>query len=106
MSLDNFTGTKDIMLQPNDDAVPYTFTFSVCSSSTANDGALPYGTNISSVADTEIVDSSSVNNNVVSVAMNYPTTNGEGRYDLKFVATLDNSSVLEFDFRRIYAEDI
>lgn len=115
MSLDDFTGTKDIILQANSSAVPYTFTFGVCSSATANDGFLPYGTNISSVAMTaakddgtsatsDLIDSSSVASNVVTVALNYPSTNGVGVYYLTFKLTLDSGTILEADFKRVYAE--
>ena len=115
--MDSFTGSDRIILQPGSDAVPYTFTFSVASSATANDGSIPYGTTISSVAvkafdeggtdrTTEIVDSSSVSSPTVSVALNYPSTTGAGRYSLEIVCTLSSTAVMEFDFLRVFAEDI
>ena len=114
---DNFQGTKDIILQPGDTSIPYTFEVTVCSSATANDGTLPYGTSISSVVVTghvsetgtvvtsEIINSSSETNNVISVLLKYPATSGEGWYHLKFVCTLSSGAVKELDFARIYAED-
>ncbi|NOR27598.1 MAG: hypothetical protein GQ540_03605 [Lutibacter sp.] len=116
MALDNFQGTRDIILQTNSKDVPYSFTFTVNSSATANDGALPFGTNVSTavvtahiaetgVADSEIVANSSVGSNVVTVDMTYPSTNGVNWYHLTFVLTLDNGAILEFDYNRVYVED-
>lgn len=113
----DFQGTDQITVQPGDEQVPYTFTFTVCSSATANDGAIPFGTTVDSVvvsatmadgtADAELVDSSSESANVVTVKLTYPSTNGNGRYHLKFLITLDNvdASVIEFDFNRVVVED-
>ena len=114
---DNFQGTKTINLQPSDSAVPYTFTYSVCSSATANDGSLPFGTLISTAdvkafdengADvtTEIVHNDSNTTTVVSVALKYPATSKEGRYSLEIVLTLDNGAVMETDFVRVFAKDV
>lgn len=113
---DNFQGRKRISLQPNDSAVPYTFTINVCSSTTANDGFIPYGTVVSSVSvkaynasgtditDTMIEGTPTVSNNVVTVNLNYPGATGE--YKLTFILTLDSGAVIEADFTRIDAEDI
>jgi len=117
MSLDDFIGTKDIMIQSNSDDIPYTFTFSVCSSATANDGFLPYGTNINSVVVTSktsagvavldlISEAATEAANVVIVKLQYPTTSGVGVYHLIFALTLDNgdASVLHAEFKRVYVE--
>jgi len=114
---DSFTGTKSIRLQPESDAVPYTFTFPINSSATANDGAIPFadtitGSVVSAFSETgedvtaEIVDSSSETTTVVSVALNYPAVAGAGRYSLEFVLTLNSGAIMEFDFTRVYAEDV
>ena len=105
-----------IILQPYTEAAPYTFTFTICSSATANDGAIPYGDSVSACtvkaydADnedvtSEIIDSSSVANNVVSVALNYPATSGAGSYKLTFQVATTNGAHLEFDFGGTYAPD-
>ena len=47
---DDFQGNDPIVLQPNDAAVPFTFATPVCTSATANDGAIPYGDSASSAA--------------------------------------------------------
>lgn len=112
---DSFTGTKTIRLQPDSDAVPYTFTFPINTSATANDGAIPFGDDISSEAvkafseqgtdvTAQMVDSTSSTATIVTVALNYPT--GPGRYSLEFVLTLSSGAIMEFDFTRIYAEDV
>ena len=110
---------KRILIQPGDSKVPYCFTFTVCSSETANDGALPYDTTISSYtvsahkhdssdtsATTDIISSSSRSNFIITVYLKYPSTLGAGRYDLKFLLTLSNAAVLEFDFNRVFVRDV
>jgi len=112
----NFQGTDSITVQPNTAAMPYTFTFTVCSSVIANDGQLPYGTNISAItvtahtsdgtADTDLINGTpSVAANVVTVALDYPTTNGAGTYHLTFVYTLDSGAKDEADFNRVHVKD-
>jgi hypothetical protein len=114
MITDNFQGSADIELQANEIKVPYSFTFTVCSSATANDGHLPYGTNIASVvvypytvagvaAPALISGTPTVMSNVVTVKLNWPGT--AGTYKLTFVATLDNADAtkIETDFKRIQA---
>lgn len=114
---DSFQGVADIILQPGTSAAPYTFTFAACSSATANDGSIPFGTAISSVAvkafdeggtdrTTEIVASQSTTTTVVSTGLKYPSTTGAGRYSLEIVLTLNSGAVLEFDFTRVFAKDI
>lgn len=115
---DSFKSSDPIILQPNDLAVPYTFEFTICSSATANDGALPYGDSAASVAvtahDEDGADKTSelingtpgLADNVATVALDYPDTSGAGTYHLTFVVTTANGSKIEFDFNRIYARDL
>jgi len=114
---DSFQGYEDIVLQPGSSAVPFKFVFAACSSATANDGSLPYGDTISSVAvkafdeagadrTSEIVASSSTTTTTATANLQYPATTGAGRYSLELVLTLASGAVLEFDFTRVYAEDI
>ncbi len=111
---DSFQGTANITLQANDSKVPYSFTFTVCSSATANNGLLPYGTNISTVTVTAydsalspvltiISGTPTVASNVVTVKLGWPGS--AGIYKLTFVATLDNAdgTKIEADFTRVYA---
>ena len=112
---DSFHGVKTITVQPGSATVPYTFTFAACSSATANDGSIPFGTTISSAvvkafneAGTDstavLISAQSVASPVVTVSLKYPTT--AGRYSLEFVLTLSSAAVMEFDFTRVFAEDI
>jgi len=114
---DDFQGTKWITLEPNDSGVPYSFTITASSSTTANDGFIPYGTNVNSVS-AKAYDSNSndvtsemvngtpaVDNNVITVNLDYPSTSGTGVYKLTLILTLNTGSVIEADFIRIRAED-
>ena len=114
---DSFQGVKDIILQPGSATVPYTFTFAACSSATANDGSIPYGTTISSATikvfdeagvdkTTEIIASETNTATVLTISLKYPATAGVGRYSIEMLVTLDSGAVMEFDFTRLYAEDI
>jgi len=114
---DQFQGFDSITLQPDTNSAVYTFTFPICSSATANDGAIPFGDTIASAvvkafdenggdATTQIVGSTSNTTTVVTVPLSYPSTTGEGRYSLEFVLTLTSGAKLEFDFSRLYAKDI
>ncbi len=116
--MDSFQGSRNIVLQPNDRAVPYDFEFTVCSAAGANDGALPYGDSVSSVTVTahtedgadvtgELINGTPVvDNNTVTVALDYPSTSGPGTYHLTFVVTTANGVRIEFDFNRIRARDV
>ena len=106
-------GNSIIRLRPGDE-LTYEFAASPCSSRTANDGSIPYGTTVSSVlvkaydktgADktSEIVSQSSVGSNIVGVVLTYPATNGPGKYQLRFALTLDNSEVVNKRFDNLYA---
>ncbi len=115
--MDSFATAGGIYLQPGSETVPYSFTFTIASSGTANDGAIPYGTTISSAVvkafdsggvdrTTEMVVASSVISPVVHVTLKYPATTGAGRYSLEFVLTLSTGAKMEFDFTRVRAEDV
>ena len=114
---DSFKDSEPIILQPGSATVPYTFTFAACTSTTANDGSLPFGTTIASAVvkaldedgtdrTAEIVASDSSASLVLTIALKYPATTGIGRYSLEMVLTLDSGAVMEFDFTRLYALDI
>ena len=110
----DFQDYGDITVQPGDLTVPYQFSMPPCSSASANDGAIPYGTTIASVvvtgekadgtAATGLVASSSVASNIVTVNLTYPST-GEGLYHLEFVCTLNTGAKIELDFNRVKVRD-
>jgi len=114
---DSFQGVDDIRLQPGSAAVSYTFTFAAASSATANDGSMPYGDTISTIAikafdeggtdrTAELIDGSSTTSTVVTISLDYPSTTGAGRYSLEMLLTLASGAVMEKDFTRVYAGDI
>lgn len=114
---DDFKGAKAIVLQPSDEAVPFKFQFTICSSASANDGAIPYGDSVSSVEVTahteagadvtsELINGTpAVTSNVVTVVLDYPSITGEGTYHMKLVITTANGVVIEFDFDRVFARN-
>lgn len=111
-----FAGRRWIYLQPGD-SIGYTFTATVNSSATANDGFIPYNRTIASVAvvafDADgtvvtsdlIVGTPSLASLVTTVVLKWPATNGAGRYKLEFIYTLDNAQTIEIDFNRLRAKD-
>lgn len=112
-------GQELIILRPGDNKVPYQFKAAPCSSSLANDGSIPYNTNVASAVvtvrdadgtllddgDVKIADSEAVVANVITVQFKYPTS-GPGRYTIYIAATLDNvdATVVSFVADRIKAE--
>ena len=117
MANDNFDGDVAITLQPNDSGVPFQFEFKACSSPTANDGSIPFGTTISGVSVTghtgagtdvtsQLIANYTLDANLVTVFLNYPSGRGVGTYHLTFVLTLDSGTVMEFDFNEITATNL
>jgi len=110
----NFATTGKINIQPYDE-LGFQFEVTICSSVSANDGYIPYGTNVSTVNviaydkdDTVVTNdlisgTPSVATNIITVNLQYPSTNGVGRYKLTFQMTLDDGSKIEADFDRVYA---
>jgi len=111
---DGFVEAEGILLQPNDVRVPYTFAFPICSSQTANDGAVPYGLTIASVA----VTGKKINGEAaaalvgayllggITVQVNLTWPGASGKYKLTFVLTFSDGTISkEFDFNRIDASD-
>lgn len=114
----DFQGNDNIYVQPGTSKAAYEFEITVCSAAGANDGFLAYGRTISSVVvkafkhgTTELEDSELIEgtpaevDEVITVKLNYPTTNGPGRYKLEFVMTLDDGSTEEADFGRVIVKD-
>jgi len=54
----------------------------------------------------EIVNSSSLAANVVTVELDYPSTSGPGKYKLTFEYTTTNGYTDEADFNRVVAKDL
>lgn len=113
---DEIKGNDEIILQPYSSAIRYTFEVTQNSSSIANDGFLPHEVDISSVSASafniddgsnvtgELVSTApTVNDNIIAIKLQYPSTSGDGRYKLTFYLTLSDGSNDEFDVRRIKA---
>ncbi len=113
----DFIELGDITVQPATLKAPYQFSLPACSSASANDGSIPYGTNIASVVVTAhksdgtaatglVAAAATVASNVVTVKLTYPSTDS-GTYHLEFACTLDNAdaTVLEFDYNRVKVRD-
>jgi len=111
----SFKGTNQIIIQPNDQNRGFTYHCTTCTSATANDGTLPYGTTISGVTtvatldgvvDTELVAATVLDTPDITVALDYPSINGAGRYSLTFILELSDSSTLELDFDRVMVKNL
>jgi len=113
----DFLGDDIIIVQPLTLNYAYEFEITACSAVGANDGFLAFGRIISSVvvdafkhdkdntADSQLVASKSLNGFIVTLKLAYPTINGVGRYKLRFKLTLDDASVEEADFGRVFVRD-
>jgi len=107
-------GHKTINLRPGD-SVTYEWNAPACSSRGGNDGAIPFGTTLSSVVvkaykgsvdvTSEIVVQAAADGNIVQAELKYPATNGGGKYELRFALTLDNSEVINKRFNELYAKE-
>ncbi len=112
-------GQEIMLIKTGDDNVPYQFYAPPCSSQSANDGAIPFGTNVASAEIVtkdddgtvveDLVDGAlSVSANVITQNFKYPGDSGAGRYSINLALTLDNdpASVINFMADRIIVEDI
>jgi len=112
---DSFKGSRQIILKPRDLGRSFYFDFPNASSLRANDGAIPYGLDVTSVlvfafaedgsAVTSIFSmTSSVSSNIVRVTLNYPTE-GSGKYFLEMALGLSDGSTMEADYTRVICEE-
>ena len=110
---DSFSTNGIIIIQPESEAVPYSFLFEAATTATSNDGSIPFGSIISSAVvksfnaqgedkTSEMIDGTpGVIDNSVNVSLKYPSS-GDGNYSLEFVLTLAPTAKLEYDFTRIF----
>jgi len=120
--MDSFEGSHYVILQPGDTNVPIRFKFKPCTATTANDGAIPYGSSLnnksvsvhyynSTVATTHLIVSSVLSSNCVVTYLTWTTKVARGRYHMNIdvTAALGGSTatamVRQFDFDRIYLKD-
>lgn len=117
---DSFKGSDHVDLQPGDVNVPLGFRFNPCSASTANDGAIPYGSTLaSSTWSVHLHDNTGVTASTMVVAVSvssermvtaYATWSSgfiEGLYDVVVQPTFSLSGstrvmTRQYDFDRVY----
>lgn len=115
---DSFQGFEQIVLQPEDVDTGHLFDFTVSSSTTSNDGALPPGAVIASAevigVDPEgntipglISGFNIIDDTFIQVALSYPGALYEGMAGIRFILHMDASSTVhEFDFDRVNIKNI
>jgi hypothetical protein len=114
-----FKNTEPIKLQPNDTKYGVSFYFPIETAYGANDGAIPFGTKISSAAVTSSYNGTTINDmitgpvivsgddlNIVQLSLNYPATTMANitktvTMSLRFILTLTDTSTREFDYRNV-----
>lgn len=118
---DGFQRGGRIDLQPGDTNVPFRFQVTIATSSNRTDGALPFGSTVSSftigahltnspVASTQFIVSKSVDGNDLVVRLAWTTQLNPGLYHMEFNVTCSVQSGAtefkrQFDFDRVYLKD-
>lgn len=120
--MDSFQGNGTINIQRGTSNAPYRFKLTVASSSTLNNGALPYGSTLhkftvsghpmnSTVTSTHLIISKSQSSNEMILRLTWTTQINPGHYNLEFriVASVNHSTVIpmkrQLDFARIYLKE-
>jgi len=124
---DSFQGSGKIILQPGDTNIPFNFNFKVATSSNVNDGAIPYGSTLTSVTATAhrvdgvAVDAGNLiqaatdfiySSNMVMIPLTYSTQLqttelGGGLYHIEIKADISrlgqtsDNFIRQFDFDRV-----
>lgn len=114
----SFTGSHKIILYEGDVGQSYQFEITKCSSLTANDGFLSFGTDATSVEtfiysssddSTALIDFSiidSISQNIITLTLDYPSISGPGKYTIIFKLGLSNGSTKMARFDRLFAESL
>lgn len=120
---DKFDGTEHVDLQPGDSNVPLSFRFNPSTASTANTGAIPYGSTLmnSTVlahrhddttvnASTLIVRTRVLSSKTVTAYLQYTTSVPPGQYDLVIKPTFSlvgtaTDFTRQYDFNRIFLKN-
>lgn len=104
--MDDFVGSAPLILRPGAANIPQAFIFSVCSSDTANDGSIPFGSTINSAAvkieDIQGLDittsvspaAPNVSGLTVMAGFSYPVAAKKGRCSVFVLLTLSSGAVL------------
>ena len=120
---DSFQGSDYIEIKPGDTNIPYSFAVTVATSSTLNDGALPYNSTVCTatvtahsedgiaIAAGDLIHAAtdmSFSSNVIIPRLTYSSSIGAGLYHLKFLVTASinatTSEVMKtiLSFNRLY----
>ncbi len=114
----SFKGKDVVLLRAACTADTRTFNASTKTANTSKQGYLPVGVTISDAvvtatkkqggadATAALISSQTFDTSSFTVVFKYPTSLGEGIYNLKVILTLSNSDVVEEDFGRAIARDI
>ena len=112
----NFQTVGQINLQSGD-KMQWEFQIPPADSATEK-GGIPYDSNVSSVdviaynsdgddvTDDLISGTPTVTNNIIYATFKYPVLNGDGRYKVTFLCTLDTGFTRQFDFGRVIAKNL
>lgn len=120
--MDSFQGSGTINLQRGTSNVPYRFQVTVASSSTLNDGALPYGSTLCSFtvnaflkgttrSTTAPVITKSLSSNQMILRLGWTTAVNQGLYRIEFsiIASVNGSTVTpikrQFEFDRLLLKE-
>jgi len=113
----DFDGHETIMLRPGDVAIPVRWVFQAASTTTANDGSIPYGTLISTAAVEIMTDTGSTSSSVVDAGsisiegglivaarLSHPDAtafSGTKTYIANVKLTLNSAAVIHYECARI-----
>jgi hypothetical protein len=126
---DNFQGTDSITLQPGDENVPIYLRLVAASASTKNDGSMPYGSSVLSVATkihrgaggadatTYLLSSSAISANTIIAYLTYDAPGSSrswaehGLYNITATVTMDLDGAIfnmtrQYDLNRLYVRDL
>ncbi|MCE5335475.1 MAG: hypothetical protein LLG06_12905 [Desulfobacteraceae bacterium] len=113
---DDFEGREIVKVRPNTKDYPVGMSFSICSSETANDGAIPFGTTMSSAvvkaygptgADVTailVTIPATVQGNTVKCGVSWHEKIVPGLHTLTAVLTFASGHIYEFDLKRVLVE--
>ena len=109
----NFTRQTQVKLQPTTRNLPVSFAFTRCTSTTSNDGAIPYGETISSavvkahspsgteVTSSMVTQAATVDGLNVSCEISWYTGVADGLHKLTVILTMLSGYIDEFDCQRV-----
>ncbi len=120
--VDNFSGSKNINLQPNDSYIPLVMRITIASASTVNDGFIPFGSTLSSftvtahngetnTSSTNIIVDKTVSGNNITVYLGHTTELQAGIYHVTAtgVFSINGDAVRQItrqmDFNRVIMKD-